>query len=114
MSSIQETVDTSLSAAGYGQYGQYAAPVVTALVNREQQIVGRLIEVAQNTDLDTAAVRDVLQEIGMHMPPAPVENTQTPFDATPAPEGDLAGTLGRIEQALTGLTAFARQNGYNG
>lgn len=110
MTTIQETVDQSLSAAGYGSYGQYARPVVTALVDREQQIVGRLIEFAQSTDLDVEQVRGALQECGMHMPPAPVaETTQAP-----AAEGDLAATLGRIEQALTGLTAFARQNGYNG
>lgn len=117
MSTIQETVDQSLSAAGYGSYGQYARPVVTALVDREQQIVGRLIEFAQHSDLNVDEVRNALTQAGMMMPPAPEPTPAQGWNQTVDPasgEGDLAGTLARIEQALTGLTQFARQNGYNG
>lgn len=111
MTTINETVQTSLTAAGRGEYLGYAEPVITALVNREQEIVGNLLTFAQNSDLDPEAVRATLAEAGLHMPPAPqvAENTQAP-----TAEGDVASALGRIEQALTGLTEFARRNGYNG
>jgi hypothetical protein len=110
VSTIQETVDQSLAAAGYGSYGQYARPVVTALVDREQNIVGRLIEFANNSDLDTDAVRTALAEAGLHMPPAP----QATMQATGGNDGDLAQVLAQINQTLQGLSSFARQHGYNG
>lgn len=109
MSTIQETIQQSLQDAGYGGYRQYAQPVVTALVDREQRIAGRLIEFAQNSDLDVDAVKSALQECGMTMPVETQQDT-----ATATSDDSLAQTLGRIEQALTGLTAFARQNGYTG
>ena len=114
MTTINETVTTALQNAGLSQYQQNAAPVVTALVNREQGIVGSIIEIAQQSDLDVAGVRTVLANAGLHMPPeAPVA---THLDATPVDvqATDLAAVLGRIEQTLTGLTTFARNHGYNG
>lgn len=114
MSTINQTVTETLAATGYGSYNQYAAPVVTALVNREQEIVGRLLTFAEQTDLDVDTVRTALGEAGMHMPPQAAQAPQTADGGTAGATGDLAATLGRIEQALSGLTQFARQNGYGG
>lgn len=106
---IQDTVQQSLNSAGYGSYQQYAAPVVTALVNREQEIVGRLIQFAEGSDLDVNAVRQALDECGMHMP-AQQQNQQATSGETP----DLAQTLVNINNTLAGLAQFARQHGYQG
>jgi hypothetical protein len=125
VTTIDETVQTTLRSAGYGSYSQYATPVVTALVDREQQIVGRLIEFAQSTDLDVDRVRTALADAGMHMPPTRLMNVAAPAtEATPrmdgdpaqseATEQDLTAVLGRIEEALSGLTGFAREHGYRG
>lgn len=112
MTTIQETVQQSLSNAGYGGYMQYAQPVITDLVNREQQICGRLIQFAHDGDLDVDAVRNALVECGLTMPVETVQATENV--QAPASDDALAATLGRIEQALSGLTEFARRNGYNG
>lgn len=126
MTTINETVQTTLSNAGYGQYQQYAAPVVTALVNREQEIVGRLIQFAERSDLDVSQVREALVGCGMHMPveraPEP-ETMQAPMqtgEATPVGAGveqalvGISNTLAGITATLNGLTEFARRNGYSG
>lgn len=114
MTTINETVEQSMNAAGLGGYRNNVAPVVTALINREQQIVGNLLTFAQNSDLDVAAVRNSLADAGLHMPveaPAAPEAAATVGQQVDA---GVAAALARIEQALTGLTTFARRNGYNG
>jgi hypothetical protein len=127
VSTIQETVQDALASSGYGQYASYAQPVVTALVNREQEIVGQLIQFAERADLDVEAVRSTFADAGLHMPTPPTQNIAAAPPPRPAPAGfaedtaatpdaapDLAATLARIEQTLTGLTSFARENGYRG
>ncbi len=128
MTTINETVQTTLANSGYGNYAQYAQPVVTALVNREQEIVGRLIQFAERSDLDVSQVREALVGCGMHMPPAqPTQvNMQAPSDpmqateATPVGAGveqalvGISNTLAGITATLNGLTEFARRNGYSG
>lgn len=119
MTSINETVQQSLASAGYGAYGQYAQPVVTALVDREQRLVGQIVEYATQQGLSRGDAEGILRGIGMEVPaPQPVQ--APPFEQgggdQPTAEGDgeLAAVLGRIEEALSGLTAFARENGYRG
>ena len=108
MSTINEVVQRSLTDAGYGGYSQYARPVVTALVDREHQIAGQIIEYARTQGLDEEDARAALAEVGMEVPPEPGE-----AEATEDPS-DLGGVLGRIEEALSGLTQFAREHGYRG
>lgn len=117
MTTINDTVNQAMNTAGLSGYTQHVAPVVTALVDREQRIVGSIIEVAQQSDLDVSAVRQTLANAGLHMPAEPV--AQQPLDAVgvnvPAgTEGDLARVLARIDQTLNGLVGFARNHGYNG
>jgi len=126
VTTINETVDQSLRQAGYEGYSSYARPVVTALVSREQEIAGRLIEYAQRTDLNVDAVREALTGVGMHMPQAAPPAAQAPPRPAPAgfpteaqappatTEGDIGTVLGRIEETLSGLVGFARENGYRG
>jgi hypothetical protein len=117
LSTIEETVASTLNERGQSGYSQYAAPVVTALVNREQQIVGHLIEFARQQDLNVDAVREALTEAGMHMPPPAAVPDSTPrMDGDPAQQdsNDLGAVLGRIEETLSGLVGFARENGYRG
>jgi len=120
VTTINETVQQSLSQAGYGQYQRYATPVVTALVNREQEIAGRLLQFAEGSDLDVNAVRSALTDCGMHMPQPQVQ-AMTTAQSEDTDADPLTATLGRIEQALTAqntaisnLTEFARRNGYSG
>lgn len=119
MTTINETVRQAMTNRGYDSYMQYAEPVITDLVSREQEIVGHLLTFAESSELDVSTVRNVLTEAGMHMPPEPTPGVQETTQAQG--DGGLAETLGRIEQALTaqnqaisGLTEFARRNGYNG
>lgn len=114
MSTINEVVDQTLQANGRGEYAQYAAPVVTALVNREQEIVGTLIEFAQNSDLDVEGVRSALAQAGLHMPVAAQQEDVAAATVGESLDAGIASALARIEQVLTGLTTFARANGYRG
>jgi hypothetical protein len=113
VTSINETVNQSLRQAGYGSYGQYAAPVVSALVDREQQIVGQLIQFATQNGLSEEQARDTLRNIGMEVPTPQPQMTQQSQQQGQG-DGDLAATLSRIEQALSGMDRWARTQGYNG
>lgn len=126
MTTINDTVDQALTTAGYGQYRSYAQPVVTALVNREEQIVGRLIEFATQNGMAEGDVRDALRGLDMQVPTPPTAAAATvtaSSGATTAPAS--AGTPGSdddpvlrmlsdIQQQIAGLTEFARRNGYSG
>lgn len=116
MTTINETVQSAMNTAGLSGYTQHVAPVVTALVNREQQIVGSIIEVARNSDLDVNAVRSTLANAGLHMPAEPTQVLDAePVTLTPGGQDmDIAAVLARIETTLAGLTTFARRNGYSG
>lgn len=111
MTTINETVTSTMRARGYDSYMSYAAPVVTALVDREHQICGHLIRFGQTKGLSENEVREALRECGMEVPvPQPAQSAQ----AAPAESNDLATVLSRIENTLSGLTQFARDNGYTG
>lgn len=119
MTTINETVETAMNQAGLGSYSNHVGPVITALVNREQETVGRLIQVARESDLDTDAVRNTLAECGFHMPVEPVAATEaaTPSDVPASVEQMLANIQAGINAmtgTVNGLVQFARNNGYQG
>lgn len=121
MTTINDTVAEAMNANGLSGYTSHVAPVVTALVNREQQIVGSIIEVARNSDLDVNTVRTTLANAGLHMPAeapaapaAPAATEASGQTVGGAVDAGLAQVLNRIDQTLNGLVAFARRNGYNG
>lgn len=110
MTTINETVEQTMRNRGYGSYMSYAEPVITALVNREQEICGHLIRFGTEQGLAEDQTRDLLRNVGMAVPEPEPETTQAPQ----AEGNDLAAVLSRIENTLSGLTQFARDNGYNG
>jgi len=130
MQDVRTTVSEALNASGYGQYAQYAEPVVTALVNRERDICGVLIEYATQQGLSRAQAEQALAQAGMAVPVAAAQSQPPPRPApagfpgsVPAPAaasqtegtGDpVADALRDIQNTLAGLTAFARENGYSG
>jgi hypothetical protein len=111
LTSINETVTQTMTDRGYQSYLSYAQPVVTALVNREQEICGHLIQFATQNGLSEEQARDTLRNIGMEVPtPQPMQQSEQEQPQ----QDDLAAVLSRIENTLSGLTQFARDNGYNG
>lgn len=89
--SINDTVQTHLRQAGLSAYAQQAAPVVTALVQREEQGIARIIEMAKDEGLSEDRVRAAFADLGAHVP-APV--TAAGGDA------GLTDRVGRLEAAL--------------
>jgi pyrimidine deaminase RibD-like protein len=119
VTSIHETVQQSLNASGYGQYQTYAAPVITALVDREHQIVGHLVQFARDKGLSEAEARQALAQCGMDVPTVQAvsyADAPAPAVPTPEPESDdpVLRMLGDIQRQLASLTQFARDNGYQG
>jgi DNA-binding phage protein len=117
MSSIQETVSESLRQQNLGHYAQHAAPVVTALEGRERQICEDLINFATSQGMDRETVRRAISETGMTMPALVAVGTVASADATnqtPSQDSDVLQVLSQINAQLSGLTQFARDNGYQG
>lgn len=126
---IEQTCATALNAAGLGSYISQARPVVTRLVEREENLARDLITWAGQHGLPEDQARQMLHAYGMHVPQLVSVQTfsgDAPQQAAP-PVGTvasaqqqnegtdpLAQTLARIEQTLNGLTQFARENGYQG
>src|SRR6478609_2947092 len=107
MTTIQETVDQGLATAGLSGYANHARPVVTALVAREEGIVGRLIQFAQNSALDVAAVRTALSEAGLQVPVEAPAETAAAQTVGQTVDAGIAAALARIEQTMNGLVTFA-------
>lgn len=103
MTTIAQTVQTALDAAGYGQYVSHAAPVVAALEEREQAIADAIREAAEGADYDPDEVDQVLTQVGL--PQAKVEAVQ---ETVP---NDIAGVLRRLSDQVDRLTAAARARG---
>lgn len=118
MTTINECVQQSLTQNGFGQYSNYATPVVRSLVDREHQIVGRLIQFGTQQGLNETTLRTALTECGMEVPaPQPVQAVpaMAQNDATADPSADpVLRMLGDIQTQIAGLTQFARDNGYRG
>lgn len=117
MTTISETVLGTLRERGYGQYSSYATPVIDALVQREASIVDNIMEFATAQGLSREQAREACRTAGLSVPdPEP-----TPITQGQEGGGDLAATLARIEagmnsmnQQVSSLTRFARDNGYTG
>ena len=124
MQDVRTTVLDTLNSAGYGSYQQYAEPVITALVNRERDISGVLIEYATQQGMSRENVEQALAQAGMAVPAAAAQPFSVASGAsvseTPAPPstegtGDpVADALRDIQNTLSGLVQFARNNGYTG
>lgn len=111
LTTINETVTAALQERGYSSYMEYARPVVQRLVDREHNIVGELIRFGTQNGLSEQQVTEALRNCGMEVP-QPEAESET--EQAPTAEGDLTAVLSRIENTLSGLTQFARDNGYRG
>ena len=60
MTTINETVEQNLLNAGFAQFIQQAAPVVTALVEREQRIYTGIVEAGVELGASKAQVEQAL------------------------------------------------------
>ena len=114
MSTIHEVVHQSLQRSGRSQYADYAAPVVTDLVNREHQIVGQLIQFGTQQGLSENAVREALTNCGMEVPAVRAVPETTMAEPMTDSDDPVVRMLTDIQNQLSGLTQFARDNGYSG
>lgn len=92
MTSIQETVDQTLSTAGLSGYARQAQPVVDALTKREQDIANELIRFATDQGLSRADAIAACEEAGL-----------TVYSGTPDAEGS-----GDMDQKIEDLRADVR------
>ena len=114
--SIEDTIRTTLEQAGYGSYMRQAAPVVTALVEREKALASTLVDYAVDQgDADEDEIKSYLREVGMTLADDPAPEAEESTEE-PAGAGDpsIAAALQEIKSTLDGLTSFARANGYRG
>lgn len=104
MSTIEQTVNDALSSAGLSRYSREAAPVVAALVEREQTIVDGLVRTATQAGVvSEERAKQIAVGFGLSVRPEP----------EPEPVATEADTSGD-EGLLTRLVAFARQHGFKG
>lgn len=96
MSTIRNTVESTLTEQGQGSYLSYAEPVVAALEAREEAIVTAVRQVATSKGLSESDTDVVLEQVGLVEP-------------TPEPEpvavngGD--STLSEVLSAVQALAA---------
>lgn len=113
MTNISETVHTSLRSHGYGDYTQYAAPVIADLEAREAQIVEALTQYAQERGLSGQDVQVALVEIGLKDPEPEPFGTE----AEVVHEGDddrlsaLLASVERLSASVSALEGVARSRG---
>lgn len=88
--SIHDTVTTELRKAGLQGYATQAQPIVTALVQREEAGIARILDMAKDEGLSEAKVRAAFEGLGAHVP-AP---------AAAAGNDGLEARVGRLEEAL--------------
>lgn len=111
MSNVNEVVTEAMQEHGLGGYQDRAAPVIEALSERDEEIADRLIAFATDQGLSEEQARNLMIEVGLLSRPAPVAVADVPEDGA---SSDTNAILARIENTLSGLTAFARRHGYNG
>lgn len=106
---IPETIDTMLAQQGLGGYARQAAPIKDALVQRERDMAGALLEaaVAQGIDYDEAS--RTFEGLGMHLPTAPAVDPAVDDRVT-----EHAQALADQRREIDALKAFARANGFTG
>lgn len=102
--SINTVVETSLRESGRGAYISYAAPVVSALTEREQEIAENLIQFAVSKGLSQEEAKAAVEQAGLTLPVEP----------EPEPVAVEASTLSSLQRSIESLTRFARQHGYRG
>jgi len=93
MSSIRSTIRNNVSARRFRKYGPYAEDAITALEQREQRGVQKILDFAQDKGANMDEVRDFLSSLGVDVP-------------APAPS--------HSDPVIAGLLDFARSKGYAG
>lgn len=127
-STIQSTVASALSANGLSQYNDYAKPVVTALEERDYQLVELITaRVSSQFGVSAETVQQELGNIGMAVRPAPepeptpedrilADIAELPEDEAPAKKskkgkkGKSSKRLDRIEATVNSLAELAERH----
>jgi hypothetical protein len=103
MTNITETVQSALTSAGYGQYASYAAPVIEALEQREENAVAVLREKGMALGASEDQIDEVLTEAGLIEPTPEADFTLVGQDedslSLTAQVAHLAGVVERLVQA---------------
>lgn len=120
ISSINDTVATSLREAGNASYLGYAGPVISQLVEREQTISERLLAYAGDLGANVGEVRTYLSGLGMAVPDEETDSDEDTDDEADE-DMDLADQVSALTEAVRSLTGtvnqmatFARRHGFSG
>lgn len=98
MSSVRDTVITTMQSAGLGSYASQAGPVITALENRESEIVDNLISFASENGMDKATSLRALNDCGLTVSPQAVDGvSEDPRIAA------MEATMAEVQAALRSL-----------
>lgn len=109
MSTIRNTVESTLTEQGQGSYLSYAEPVVAALEAREEAIVTAVRQVATSKGLGDSEVDVVLEQVGLVEPTPEPEPVNALSDN--GSEGEVLSLLRTIQAEVEALKTAARRHG---
>jgi hypothetical protein len=90
-STIQSTVASALASAGLSQYTSHAEPVVTALEERDYQLVELITaRVSSQFNVPAETVQSELANIGMAVRPTPEPEPEAEDAGVPVSDGEEA------------------------
>ena len=109
MSTIENTISTSLRNAGLSQYERQARPVIEALKAREDDVIAKAREAMNERGVNGSEQDSILSFIGL------IEPTATDPAAAQAQAGGSPGSaIDRLAEQVGSLVQFARQHGFRG
>ena len=119
MSSIRETVRTTLSEEGFATYADHTAAwaAIKALEEREGYIVTRLLNRLADLNISEPAAEQFLVDVGLAEPEPEPETTDAHIKAfeeglsTEARLTQLAGVVDNLTDMVTRLVNAASRNG---
>jgi hypothetical protein len=123
MQDVRSTVVDTMRNHGLDGYIGRAEPVITALVNRERDICGVLIEYATQQGLSRQNAAQALAQAGLAVPGGgpvgmavqeAVDPAPQSFAPNDAPQDEIMAALRQMQETVGSLVQFARENGYRG
>lgn len=100
---IHALVEQTLAQQGLRHYSASAAPVIEALVTREQELVEGIVQAGLDNGMDESEVRDALAELGAHIK----EEVATEQAAGTADTEVLKNVSAILEQVTAQMQAVA-------
>ena len=104
MSTIRDTITSSMNNLGMGQYLGDAEPVIKDLEAREAEAVGRLVTFAQSKGLSGSEATNAVNDAGFTIPvPEPIvdEITQDQRDGLTSVRHELGELMQKIDNLLS-------------